>query len=386
MPRYDYAVLGAGIIGLETARLLASRGCRVALIERGDPARKASWAAAGILTRRGALPDRGYGRLYAESVLAYPEWLRDLERETGRAITLTRGGDYCLMREGPALKKMRSQLETSKNGSFEMLAIPPASWPVRAIPPELTILHFPEEMYVNNRELLEALLAAVTAAPALTTFFNAGIPEVRLESGGVRLRLAGGPEVEAGHLCVCAGVWSGQVLADLGWHVPLKPVRGQIYLVPRWHAGNFMVHLDDHWYFVPRGDRLMAGATSESGVWEEGLSEAGRADLERSFQSFLPDFRIPADAPGWSGLRPKNADGRPLIGFLAGHPNLSVNCGHFRSGISLAPRGCRLYVEGLLAGEMPAPLAECRPARPKGLRPIGTRLPGGADTILCNTK
>ncbi|TMA23392.1 MAG: FAD-binding oxidoreductase, partial [Deltaproteobacteria bacterium] len=45
----DVAVVGAGVIGLTSALRLAEAGLRPLVIERGDPGREASWAAAGIL-------------------------------------------------------------------------------------------------------------------------------------------------------------------------------------------------------------------------------------------------------------------------------------------------------------------------------------------------
>ena len=46
---YDVGVIGGGVIGLACAWRLAQRGARVALFERGEIGREASWAAAGML-------------------------------------------------------------------------------------------------------------------------------------------------------------------------------------------------------------------------------------------------------------------------------------------------------------------------------------------------
>ena len=45
----DVIVIGAGVIGLAVARALAQRNLRVVVLERGEPGREASWAAAGML-------------------------------------------------------------------------------------------------------------------------------------------------------------------------------------------------------------------------------------------------------------------------------------------------------------------------------------------------
>ena len=45
----DVLILGGGVIGLTTAYYLSQEGVRVALIDKGDFGREASWAGAGII-------------------------------------------------------------------------------------------------------------------------------------------------------------------------------------------------------------------------------------------------------------------------------------------------------------------------------------------------
>jgi glycine oxidase len=47
--RFDVIVIGAGVIGLSTAWRLRKAGLRVLLVERGEPGREASHAAAGMI-------------------------------------------------------------------------------------------------------------------------------------------------------------------------------------------------------------------------------------------------------------------------------------------------------------------------------------------------
>lgn len=48
----DVVVVGAGVIGLLTARELALAGLRVTLVERGESGREASWAGGAGSSRR----------------------------------------------------------------------------------------------------------------------------------------------------------------------------------------------------------------------------------------------------------------------------------------------------------------------------------------------
>ncbi len=50
MVNTDYIIVGGGIIGMMTARELAIQGAKVAIFDRGELGKAASWAAGGILS------------------------------------------------------------------------------------------------------------------------------------------------------------------------------------------------------------------------------------------------------------------------------------------------------------------------------------------------
>ena len=50
MKSFDVAIAGAGLIGSSIALELAQAGLRVAIFDRAEPGREASWASAGILS------------------------------------------------------------------------------------------------------------------------------------------------------------------------------------------------------------------------------------------------------------------------------------------------------------------------------------------------
>jgi glycine/D-amino acid oxidase-like deaminating enzyme len=54
-----------------------------------------------------------------------------------------------------------------------------------------------------------------------------------------------------------------------------------------------------------------------------------------------------------SGLRPKSADGLPIIGRFPHVENLFVATGHFRNGILLAPVTAALVSELLISNSTP---------------------------------
>jgi len=67
---WDVIVIGGGIIGLSISLTLRKRGAEVLVVERGEPGREASYAAAGML---------------ADTPIELPAELHELARASARA-------------------------------------------------------------------------------------------------------------------------------------------------------------------------------------------------------------------------------------------------------------------------------------------------------------
>src|SRR5580692_8824741 len=84
MKTYDVVIVGGGIIGCSIAFELARRKLRVALLDRQELMREASWAAAGMLSPApdcpAAIPLVPLGRA---SLREYPHFIADIEEATG---------------------------------------------------------------------------------------------------------------------------------------------------------------------------------------------------------------------------------------------------------------------------------------------------------------
>src|SRR5512133_1158559 len=112
MKTWDAIIVGGGIIGLSLALELRRHGLRVLIVERGEPGREASHAAAGMLAGSGTeIPAKLKG-IAEESARLYPEFVHQLEDESGSKVDLREHGTILI----------------SPNGSF------PAS--AEAVPPD----------------------------------------------------------------------------------------------------------------------------------------------------------------------------------------------------------------------------------------------------------
>src|SRR5215813_7736126 len=84
MTSYDVAIAGAGLIGSAIALELAEAGLRVAVFDKQEPGKEASWASAGILPpapeSAAMIPLVPPGKA---SMMLYPEFVRRVEEISG---------------------------------------------------------------------------------------------------------------------------------------------------------------------------------------------------------------------------------------------------------------------------------------------------------------
>ena len=85
---WDVIIVGGGIIGLSLSIALRKRGAKVLLLERGEPGREASHAAAGMLCDCAVETPAALQPLAAASARMYPEFVHELQDESGVDVDL----------------------------------------------------------------------------------------------------------------------------------------------------------------------------------------------------------------------------------------------------------------------------------------------------------
>ncbi len=97
---WDAIIVGGGIIGLSLAIALRKQGLRVLIVERGEPGREASHAAAGMLAGSGGEIPAALRVLAEESARIYPEFVHELEDESGVRVDLRDQGTILISSAG----------------------------------------------------------------------------------------------------------------------------------------------------------------------------------------------------------------------------------------------------------------------------------------------
>jgi glycine oxidase len=359
-PTYDVVILGGGVIGLSIARELAGEGIRVAVVERGEPGREASWAGAGILPPANrATASHPYDQLRGLSMELHATWAAQLREETGIDTGFSLCGGLYLARspgEAAALRGMSLAWEDEQIvvERWEPARLAEAEPELGQVAQRVLACYWlPGEAQLRNPRHLRALVAScrIRGVELLSHCEVTGWrqPDDRLTSV-----MTSHGEIHADQFCLCAGAWTQCLLAELQLSSSILPIRGQMLLFRAERPPVGRILNEGSRYLVPRDDgHVLVGSTEEEAGFDKRTTEAGLAELRSFALALIPSL---ADAPlvdSWAGLRPATLDGFPYLGRIRGTSNGFIAAGHFRSGLYLSP-GTAVVMSQLIRRESPA--------------------------------
>ena len=393
------AVLGAGIVGVSCALHLHRRGFRVTLVDRREPGSETSFGNSGVIGRASIAPlsqpaiwrklpryaanrDRAvrFGPGYPARELGW--FLRFLANSRPGAFDtnsrhlnslLTHAlaeheallaGDAGLLRRDGWLQLFRT------DAGFEASAGARALWyrhgvrfrildrtALRELEPHLGPV-FVRAIWLKDiasvadpAELCRVL--AERFARDGGELLRAEARSLDLTDGGVRIGLDGG-ELRTDDAVVALGPWSTDLLAPLGYRLPVIRERGyHLHLAPRHNEplGRPCLDAEGAYVLTP----MKAGLRLTTGI-EFSAPDAPSTPVQ--LESVLPLAReaFPVagevDSTPWLGARPGTPDSLPVIGRSPRHPNLWFAFGHASIGFALGPVTGRLVAE-MMSGEPP---------------------------------
>jgi glycine oxidase len=350
MKNWDVIVIGGGIIGLSLSIELRKRGASVLVVERGEPGREASHAAGGMLVDCQLETPATLQPLATASARMYPEFVHELEVESGVKVDLRDEGTILF--------------PSAAHASHPALQAPELPAPLKVLEPALAPSNRPV-FYLKERSVDPRALAAAAlqAAKRRGVDFSSGdeVTAVDASNGGINRVTTKKTSFRAPKVVNCAGAWSGQI----GPHAfPTRPVKGQmlcLIMQPR----NLLKHVirAPEVYLIPRSDgRLLVGATVEEAGFDKRTVPATIKRLHQAALALVPklaDARILED---WAGLRPGTPDALPILGPTA-TPGYYVATGHFRDGILLAPITAQVMADVITGTGCPYDLTPFSPAR-----------------------
>jgi glycine/D-amino acid oxidase-like deaminating enzyme len=159
----------------------------------------------------------------------------------------------------------------------------------------------------------------------------------------VRVR-AGVTWVTPGTVVLAAGAWAAGV-ASLAPDVGVEPARGQMLaLRPATPLFRHTLAAADGYVVPCRNGEVLVGATVERVGFTKAVTPAGVQELLARLALIAPMALAAPIGRMWAGLRPW-APGGPVIRRARDAANLVLACGHYRSGILLAPETAALVAD-----------------------------------------
>lgn len=336
-------LIGAGVIGLMTARELARAGVKVTLLERGTAAREASWAGGGIVSPL-------YPWRHGEAVTRLALWSQSSYIQLSQELLQETGVDPELRQKGILMVDVYDQSEALQWGDdhFRPLVQVDADFvhekEPRVNPAFRSAIWMPDVASIRNPRLGRALRISAEQNPNIELIEHCEVNGFLTEQARVVGVTSSRGEFRADATVVTSGAWSGSLLQSLGLRLPVEPVRGQMMVFKAPEGLIDRIVMLNGRYLIPRGDgRILAGSTLEHVGFDKQTTEDARQSLYESALTILPDLAQYPVEHHWAGLRPGSPEGIPYIGPVPERPGLYLNCGHYRNGLVLAPASTRLF-------------------------------------------
>jgi glycine oxidase len=360
-------VVGAGIAGLAIGWRLAQAGADVEIFERGMAVRGATWAAAGMIIpgaelEEGSADLAGFARRSRE---IWPDFAAALESESGCRIDYDEPGSLLVALDETRARALEQSAARIAASSRQCEWVPPKELRMRE--PLLSsglygALYVPEDARVDNRLVGEAL-RVVLSKRKVALHENTEVSGLTITDGRVRGIVCGGVTIGGDTIVVASGAWMNQV-QGVAALPPMKPVKGQMVCVrpPRHTMLPRALLGSDNVYLVPRGDRILIGATVEDAGFDTSVSREACSGLLSAATRIIPDVAGWSVSEMWAGLRPRTPDSAPVLGETA-VSGLFVAGGQYRNGILFAPAVAEAMSHIVLTGQIPSEIRAFDPRR-----------------------
>ena len=393
-------ILGSGVIGVTSAWYLAQSGHDVTVIDRQpaaametsfanageiSPGYSAPWAAPGVPAKalKWLLMEHAPLIVNPKPDMAKIRWMLQMlgnctsaayAVNKGRMVRLAEYSRDCLTalraqigisfddRQQGTLQLFRTQKQVDAAGKdtdvlrkggvpFEVLDVAGCL----AAEPGLADaagkiaggLRLPKDETGDCFKFTQAL--AARAAKAGVTF-RQGVSITRLTRSGDRITsvTTSEGEVTADAFVLALGSYSPKLAADIGFTLPVYPVKGYSITVPITDATRAPVSTvmdETHKIAITRlGDRIRVGGMAEIAGYDLSLSHRRKRTLQHSVEDLFGGAGDQSQASFWAGLRPMTPDGTPIVG-RAPLANLFVNTGHGTLGWTMAAGSGRLLAD-----------------------------------------
>jgi hydrogen cyanide synthase HcnC len=354
---YDVAVIGGGLVGAALGWGLARLGQRVAVLDEGDVAYRASrgnFALVWVQSKGLGMPE--YAAWTRRSSDGWASFAEILEAETGLNVAFQRPGGFhlCLSdaelaARADTMKRLHNQprmmqypYEIVERSALETL-LPQIG------PAVVGGSYCPLDGHCNSLRLLRALHAGLKRQGARYLPSHT-VEAIEPASGAFRLTTASGA-VTAGKIVLAAGNGNARLGPMVGLRVPVRPQRGQIVVTER--VRPFLPYPVVTIRQTDEGSVMLGDSVEEAG-WDDRVGSAVIATIANRATRMFPMLKGLNVVRSWAALRVMTEDGFPIYQQSTDYPGAFVATCH--SGVTLAANHALALAPMIAAGRLDAVL------------------------------
>ncbi len=312
----DCLIIGGGVIGMMSARVLAISGATVTLIEQRACGKESSWAGGGIISPL-------YPWMYSDMVNDLSMASQAVYEELCATLFADTGIDTEYIRSGLLMMDEYDRYE-----AIDWMAVHKVNaekHPQGAL--------FTSVAQVRNPRLLKALKSDILKRGVEIVEFSK-VEELIVEKDKVLGVKTEHKNYYGDNSIICGGAWSSALL-DIKNEV--YPVKGQMIVIKSKPGVLEHIVLDKGRYLIPRKDgRILIGSTTENVGFDRSLNKQVGVELLEFASSRFTALRGASIEHHWSGFRPASKSG-VMIKKYEKLEGLYLNTGHLRNGLNMAP-------------------------------------------------
>lgn len=336
-PDFDVAVAGGGLVGAAVAWGLARAGKRVAVLDEGDDAIRASrgnFALVWVQSKGLGLTE--YAGWTVESSEAWSGFAAELKDETGLDVAFQRPGGFQLALSEEELEARAQLLQRLHNQAgvvkytTEILDRRAVEKMLPAIGPDVVGGSYCAlDGHVNSLRLFRALHMAL-AQRGVRYLPSQPVTGIDRRDGVFQLATRKG-DVRAEKIVLSAGNENARLAPLVGLSAPMLPERGQILVTER--VQPFLRHPVVTVRQTDEGT-VMIGDSREEGTTPEGVDPAINTVMAARAVRMFPILGKLNVVRTWRAIRVMTPDGFPIYDQSETHPGAFLITCH--SGVTLA--------------------------------------------------
>ncbi len=358
MKTTDVLIIGGGIIGCSIAYFLRRAHVNVTLLERDDIGSQASSAAAGLLAPLGPLSGPGpFADLLLNGFADLVGLVPELEDISGTPMQYERTGALRIVRNAKRIAHLQKRFAAWQalglqlywlNGEEARQREPLLASDVCAA------VYIPEESQIQASSVVHAFARAAQMLGA-SIFTQQEVEHISTQGPRVTSVTTTRREtIACQQLVIASGAWAAQLSQQLHVQLPITPLHGQLAAFLQATPPLTHIIFGDAAYTIPRGKRILVGATKEEMGFDTTVTAQGTNWLTTTAKRLLPQLNGGELQTTWAGLRPRTPDSHPIIDFLAPWENVLIAAGHNSTGIMLSTITGQCISDMITTGLVPA--------------------------------